>query len=268
LMLQANPSLTPRSVKAILMMTAQQLPSLASCDVAERLLTEGAGLVNAYAAVRLSQNICADGCSSSPGQYLLKPGTSLAGLDPDLKLVITDQSGAPLECAPLNSGLLLADGHLLADGFYLADGLLLADGHLLADGFLLADGLSVDNSSYGGGSVWPNGFLLADSYVSANCVQSYDRQWAVLQTPIQAGLRQQSLQFYADGTDTETGKVGGGIAFSSQAMNIWGGSVLDPTSIPAWAAAESVRILGSNDDVPISGLIVASVASPYYPKKN
>jgi serine protease AprX len=275
LMLQANPGLTPRTVKAILMMTAQRLPSLGPKDIIERLLTEGAGLVNAYAAVRLSQNICANGCSSNAGQDLLRPGVSLSGLDPDLKLAMTNQYGTPLEYALLDSGLLLADGHLLADGFFLADGFLLADGHLLADGFLVADGHlladglpSSDGFTFGAGSVWPSGLLLTNSYVGANCLQPVGGQLAVVQTPIQAALQQQPLQFYADGTIAATGNVDGGVAFSSRAINIWGSSVIDPTSIPASAAAESINIMGSNDDVPISRLTIVSGSSPYYPKRN
>src|SRR5204862_7899706 len=47
LMIQANPSLTPNAVKAILQYTAQQYPSY-------NALTQGAGFLNAVGAVRLA----------------------------------------------------------------------------------------------------------------------------------------------------------------------------------------------------------------------
>ena len=48
LMLQANPSLTPNAVKAILQYTAQQYPGY-------NALTQGAGFLNAVGAVRLAR---------------------------------------------------------------------------------------------------------------------------------------------------------------------------------------------------------------------
>ena len=48
LLLQANPSLTPNAVKAVLEYTAQIYPSYDA-------LTEGAGFLNAYGAVQLAR---------------------------------------------------------------------------------------------------------------------------------------------------------------------------------------------------------------------
>ncbi|MGH9824316.1 MAG: S8 family peptidase, partial [Blastocatellia bacterium] len=71
LMTQANPGLTPRMVKALLRFTAQQLPSLSNTDPSARVLTEGAGLVNSYAAVRLAQNVRPDVANARSAQSLL-----------------------------------------------------------------------------------------------------------------------------------------------------------------------------------------------------
>src|SRR5262249_7939899 len=72
LMIQANPSLTPRQIKALLRITAQQLPSLSSASPIVKLLTEGAGLVNAYAAVRLAQDCRGDANTAPSGTDLLQ----------------------------------------------------------------------------------------------------------------------------------------------------------------------------------------------------
>nr|MBA3322599.1 S8 family serine peptidase [Pyrinomonadaceae bacterium] len=54
LMLEANRSLTPSLVKAALVRTAQQLPGQTFATKARNVLTQGAGLVNVAAAVRMS----------------------------------------------------------------------------------------------------------------------------------------------------------------------------------------------------------------------
>jgi len=97
LMVQANQKLTPAEVKGILRLTAQQLPSLSSKNQIERMLSQGAGLVNAYAAVRLAQNVRPDPDRATAGQRLLKPGVTLTKLNQDLKLNLYDQSGRFLE---------------------------------------------------------------------------------------------------------------------------------------------------------------------------
>src|SRR5213076_2576010 len=63
LMLEANPSLTPQMVKAVLMRTAQRLPAYEDLIAAgqmsnfERIVTEGAGELNSAAAVAVAKVI-------------------------------------------------------------------------------------------------------------------------------------------------------------------------------------------------------------------
>ena len=84
LMLQANPSLTPRQVKTLIMMTAQRVNETGRRHrqtAIETLLSQGAGLVNGYAAVRLVQNAKTDAGNAAAGDSLLKSGRTLRGLN-------------------------------------------------------------------------------------------------------------------------------------------------------------------------------------------
>lgn len=68
LMLKKNPTLTPNTVKAILMYTAQ--------DMGQDRMTQGAGYLNSYGAVNLAVNITQS--STNPGAYwLLNNGAGL-----------------------------------------------------------------------------------------------------------------------------------------------------------------------------------------------
>jgi hypothetical protein len=80
-------------LKAVLRFTDQQLPSLAGKGPAERLLTEGAGLLNTFAAVRLAAALRKDAKSAKPGQRLLNTGISLKDLINDLRLALSDEYG-------------------------------------------------------------------------------------------------------------------------------------------------------------------------------
>jgi hypothetical protein len=265
LMIQANPTLTPILVKAILQMTAQQLPALGAMDQIERLLTQGAGLVNTYAAVRLVQNLRPYLYKVLPGQTLLKPGESLSGLNEDMKLMLRDENGNPLEYAVLDSGILLVNGILLSDGLLLADGHLLTDSHLMTNGILLANGSLLSN-----GSIWPEGHLLADTYAQTYCLQAAGTLSVTMQRPIEQWItnnpNNQGARFYADGILATTGYMDGNLIFSPQSLAIWSSAVVDPTAMSAAPGAESVSILASNDDTPIPGVQFISGGSPYFPR--
>ncbi|MFL6214847.1 MAG: S8 family peptidase [Blastocatellia bacterium] len=265
LMIQANPTLDPSLVKAILQMTSQQLPTHSSMSPIERLLTEGAGLVNTYAAVRLVQNLRSYVNKALAGQTLLKPGESLSGLNEDMKLVLKDENGNPLEYAVLDSGILLVNGILLSDGLLLADGHLLANGHLIANGILLANSILLAN-----GSIWPEGHLLADSYAQTYCLQASGTQTVTLQRPIEHWINNNpatpNASFYADGILSATGYMDGNLIFSPQSLAVWSSAVVDPTAMTAGPGAESVSILASNDDTAISGVRFIPGSSPYFPK--
>jgi hypothetical protein len=74
-MRQANASLTPDDVRAILRYTASSLPF-------ESVLAQGAGLVNAEGAVRVASAVGADGASAMEGlvsQGLILPWSMIGG---------------------------------------------------------------------------------------------------------------------------------------------------------------------------------------------
>ena len=79
LMLEANPSLTPRLVKALLMRTAQRLryyeTSVMTGQMSsfERAITEGAGELNTSAAVSIAKAIRQDANKAKPGENLHLP---------------------------------------------------------------------------------------------------------------------------------------------------------------------------------------------------
>jgi subtilisin family serine protease len=264
LMIQANPTLTPSLVKAILQMTAQHLPALSTMDQIERMLTEGAGLVNTYAAVRLTQNLRPYVNKALPGEAMLKPGRTLSGLNEDMKLLLRDENGNPLEYAVFDSGILLVNGILLSEGLLLADGHLMANSHLLTNGILLVNGILLAN-----GSIWPEGHLLADSYAQSYCLQAAGTQTVTMQRPIEHWVNNnpncQGASFYADGI-LATGYVDGNLIFSPQSIAIWSSAVVDPTAMSAAPGAESVSILASNDDTAIPGVQFIPAGSPYFPK--
>jgi serine protease AprX len=266
LMLDANPSLTPGQVKGILRLSAQTLPSLAHKNQVEKLLTQGAGLVNCYAAVRLAQNLRSDANLAAPGDTLLRPGVTLEGLSEDLKLSLIDREGNVLEYARLDSGLLMSEGIVLTDGFLLTEGIVLTDSligsesQVITDGFLLTEGFLLTD-----GSVWPDGFLLTDSYVEQYCLTSAGGRLAVVPDSLVHAVKTNT--FYADGVFAESGKAGGNISFSSQGVGVWSGAVLDPRSMPPGASVENATVMGSNDDVSIIGVGFVTKSSPYYPRK-
>jgi serine protease AprX len=77
LMLDANPSLTPAMIKSILQFTAQQLPSLSNVDPLLGMLAQGAGYLNADAAVRMAQAFACDASARAEGASLLSSDSSL-----------------------------------------------------------------------------------------------------------------------------------------------------------------------------------------------
>lgn len=178
LMLQVNPDLTPAMVKGILQFTAQSLASLEDMDPLLRLLTEGAGLVNADAAVRLAASFDSNADRARPGSNLLTNN------EPALDRLLyssRDHAAAPFtsqiagetvawgnnimfshglaflynrsgnlsvynttgwQVAPdfrLFYGFLSTNARLLVDARLMADARLLADGRLASDARLISD---------------------------------------------------------------------------------------------------------------------------------
>ncbi|HZS47927.1 MAG TPA: S8 family peptidase [Blastocatellia bacterium] len=276
LMLQANPSLTPREIKAILQLTAQRIGKtpVTGSDVAQSLLSQGAGLVNAYAAVRLAQNIRQDANLAKAGDSLLKSGVTLTSLSNDLTLKLTDQWGYFLENGIFNSGFISVDGFVLSDGFVLADGFAVADGFVLSDGFVLADGLVASDGiimatgfAIADGSVWPDGLVLGDFRLRTSCLETFDSQTLVMPGAVKSVLYGPTHSFYTDGIITSTGNVEGTIIFKQPSTSVWGNSVFDPTSMGICAGAEDISILPSNDDKPLHGVYLINKYDYFYPRQ-
>jgi len=114
LMLEANPSLTPAMVKAVLMRTAQRLPLYegkvlrGEMSVFERVITEGAGELNASAALSVTKLIRKDAHRAQAGENLITARNT------------TYQSAgttAPIagEAMPLNNGVVWVEGVAFTD---------------------------------------------------------------------------------------------------------------------------------------------------------
>src|SRR6185503_10737341 len=108
LMLQHNPALTPRMVKAMLRFTAQPMTSLSSLPAYLQLVTEGAGEMNADGAVKLAHALRKDALLAKPGENLLPPGVTLK------RLALTSQIAG--EKVPFNRDIIYSDGILFAEG--------------------------------------------------------------------------------------------------------------------------------------------------------
>src|SRR5260370_549354 len=80
LMLQANKSLTPLLVKAILSQSAQPLSGFS--NKTQSVLSEGAGLVNAAAAVEMSRAVVPNASKLKAGDRIFSGATTLSSLRP------------------------------------------------------------------------------------------------------------------------------------------------------------------------------------------
>jgi subtilisin family serine protease len=193
LLWQANPTLTPGLIKAILMYTAQPLRGF-------NTLEQGAGLLNIEGAVRLALLV-------KPNVATLANGTAMltASLPTSQTSLIAEetcywgQGVLSNYCFLYGSKLLTqwqgmyAQGLVLADaiavingqlkqvagltsngvsqsqGVILNSGLVLADGQIIAEGLVLADGVTLAQ-----GLVLADGRLIADGIVMAD--GSYDAE--------------------------------------------------------------------------------------------
>jgi serine protease AprX len=200
LLLQANPTLTPNLVKALLMYSAQQLPGFNTFE-------QGAGEVNVEGAMRLARLVRTDLSASTPvGAPLLTgsfglPQTNIGGWQftwsQGLGLDQTFATGSNLVTkyqAVYGLGTLLGDGSMMTDSVLMTDSALMSDGvvmsdqivtsagalmsegapflscdRLLGDGTLLGDGsMMTDGVILGDGVLLADGALLADVSVQAN----------------------------------------------------------------------------------------------------
>ncbi|MET0647192.1 MAG: S8 family serine peptidase [Pyrinomonadaceae bacterium] len=220
LLLQANPTLTPNLVKALLMYTAQQLPSYNTFE-------QGAGQVNVEGAMRLARLVRTDLTSSTPvGSNLLTGSfgsqqTTVAGWQfnwsQGLVLDQTFATGTNLVTkyqAVYGLGVLLTDGSIISDGVIMMDSVLMSDGvvmsdHiltsngalmmdgspflscgvLLSDGTLMMDGaLMMDGVILGDGALLTDGTLLADVSAQAGRALIHGDNTPSMARVVEAGL--------------------------------------------------------------------------------
>ncbi|MDX6385856.1 MAG: serine protease AprX, partial [Blastocatellia bacterium] len=114
LILEANPSLTPSMVKAVLMRTAQRLPIYENMGATwrmnkyERIVTEGAGALNTSAAIAVAKAIRQDANKATVGSNLItKKDTTYSNIG-----VTAPIAG---ESTPLNNGIVWVEGVAFTD---------------------------------------------------------------------------------------------------------------------------------------------------------
>jgi subtilisin family serine protease len=170
LLLQANPSLTPNLVKAILMYTAQPLAGF-------NTLEQGAGELNIDGAVRVAKLVKNPLPSLVNGQGMLTASlpaqtSTIAGQAfPWSQSVITNWTFLYGSSLMNNWQGIYGQGALLSDGTYFYSGQLWVDTSNVAPGVLLSDGVhKSDGTSLISGALLVNGssVLLADGVVLAD----------------------------------------------------------------------------------------------------
>ncbi|MEM8767110.1 MAG: S8 family serine peptidase, partial [Pseudomonadota bacterium] len=151
LMLADDPSLTPATVKARLMMSARKLHG--DWDP----IATGAGALDVQKAIEAEEQL--EGEALSPRMARSEEGAVL--LIEDTAQLWGDDRFANRHIWP--------DGHLWKDGYMQADGYLWFDGYLWADGFLWFDGyLWADGFLWFDGYMWFDGFLWFDAVSNAD----------------------------------------------------------------------------------------------------
>lgn len=200
LMLQANPTLTPNLVKAILMYTAQPM-------VGANTLEQGAGEIDIDGAVRIAHIVSSKTAKLSTGDPMLTSplpdsqasiiagencawgqgvitdyyflygsnlmtewqgmyatGALLADATFDWNGVMVQNRSLVARGISNSGGVVQNSGVLLRDGFLLEDGALLSDGVILNDGVIIADGVLVsDGVLISDGVILNDGVLVSDA---------------------------------------------------------------------------------------------------------
>jgi serine protease AprX len=273
LMLEANPSLTPSMVKALLMRTAQRLPAYEQLvangrmSQFERVITEGAGELNASAAVTVAKAIRKDADRADPGDNLLTSrNTTYSSLN-----VTSPIAG---ETMPLNNGVIWVEGVAfnerltLTEGFRLPDGRKLKEGWVMVAGNLLPDGTYLLSSGHtvspdcilGTAILMSDGFLLGDAILMGNGILLSDGFLlgdAILmgdQYPFGTGHLMGDGHLMSDGTSASA-------AFANESA--WASNMLEPSSM---RLREEQVLLQGESALPTSVTRLVR-SSPLYPRR-
>ncbi|HEX7317426.1 MAG TPA: S8 family peptidase [Pyrinomonadaceae bacterium] len=200
LMMEANPSLTPSMVKALLMRTAQRLPVYeqlvadGKMSHFERVINEGAGELNASAAVTVAKAVRKDANRAAPGDNLITSKNTtysslgltspIAGEQMPLNNgVIWVEGVAFNERLTLTAGFRLPDGRTLKDGWVIVSGRVLSDGtYLLSDGHTVAPNdilgtaiLMSDGRPYGDAILMGDGIVMTDAILMSDAILMADK---------------------------------------------------------------------------------------------
>jgi serine protease AprX len=238
LLLQANPTLTPNMVKAILMYSAQPLPAF-------NMWEQGAGELNLEGAMRIAQAVRRDlGTTKPVGAPLLssaapEPQTTIAGsiftwsrglilgqhFATGAPLILTYQPIYPVGvlmsdevmisgCVILSQGVIISDGVIITDGVIVSDGVIITDGVFVSDDIIVSDGTVMGSGSVflspdaivGAGVIITDGVIVTDGVIISDLVTGIDGFIAsdVL-------LRSQSVQVNGDATASSPAVADAGV---------------------------------------------------------
>jgi subtilisin family serine protease len=252
LMLDVNPGLTPAMVKSILQFTAQPLTSTESMNPLLRMLTEGAGCLNADAAVTLAAAFRRDAGERGAGSQLL------TGDGGELRRLYSSRDGQSGEFVSYIAGERIAWGKnlLYSHGIaYLNDGPFLVfktNGWQVTSRSSLMDGyLKLDGRIWAGGHVMDQGRLLT---FGATLDQGVILDQRVLSA---------NAWLLSGGAATLTN--------TSAAQNVWASNLMDQTILASGtvldqsASRESVLVLGDQargNEV----VFIGSDLHPLFPK--
>jgi serine protease AprX len=185
LLLEANPTLTPNLVKAILMYTAQPLAGY-------NLLEQGTGELNIEGAVRLAKLVRTNLNAQTPlGSPLLTVNTPPAPVTTIASTTFVWAQGIIGDYSYMTGidlitkyQFIFAQGHMLANGIMLSNGIMLANTTQVTNGVLVGDTILTSNGySLGSGSAFlntalllGNGTLLPEGHMLSNGVMLSDGQ--------------------------------------------------------------------------------------------
>ncbi len=187
LMLQANPTLSPNLIKALMMYSAQPLAGF-------NMLEQGAGQVNASGAVKLAELVRHDLTTTTAVGEPLLTTTSLPAQETTIGShtftwsrgiilnytyatgsdLITKYQGIYRTGGLLGDGIVTGDGVISTNPILLSDGIVTGDHILTSNGIITGDGVSFLAVAYLFGNGLLDGNLLSDGIVTGDGILTGD----------------------------------------------------------------------------------------------